>query len=60
MIRGKLGVYLFFVLSAYLLDRQIIKMFSRAGHSGTTGFIISAVASFASSHFSFSHWWYFD
>ena len=27
MIRGKLGVYLFFVLSAYLLDRQIIKMF---------------------------------
>ena len=26
LIRGKLGVYLFFVLSAYLLDRQIIKM----------------------------------
>jgi peptidoglycan/LPS O-acetylase OafA/YrhL len=33
LIRGKLGVYLFFVLSAYLLDRQIIKMFQqeRAG-----------------------------
>lgn len=29
MIRGKLGVYLFFVLSAYLLDRQIIKMFQQ-------------------------------
>lgn len=29
MIRGKLGVYLFFVLSAYLLDRQIIKMFKQ-------------------------------
>jgi peptidoglycan/LPS O-acetylase OafA/YrhL len=28
-IRGKLGVYLFFVLSAYLLDRQIIKMFQQ-------------------------------
>jgi len=27
LVRGKLGVYLFFVLSAYLLDRQIIKMF---------------------------------
>ena len=27
MVRGKLGVYLFFVLSAYLLDRQIIRMF---------------------------------
>ena len=29
IIRGKLGVYLFFVLSAYLLDRQIIKMFQQ-------------------------------
>ena len=29
LIRGKLGVYLFFVLSAYLLDRQIIKMFQQ-------------------------------
>jgi len=29
MVRGKLGVYLFFVLSAYLLDRQIIKMFQQ-------------------------------